>query len=125
MALDLILVSTFGVNQRPEAETALTILARDHATSDGLKDLLYPKSVLFWHSSAAETFLRRLTASSPSLEIRGRATFHLAKLLEDRAQYVRRWQLLGKSDPVYFRPLVIALDVREQLMKKRSQEAGE
>ena len=79
------LVSTFGVNQRPEAETALTILARDHATSDGLKDLLYPKSVLFWHSSAAETFLRRLIASSPSLEIRGRATFQLAKLLEDRA----------------------------------------
>ena len=50
------LVSTFGVNRRPEAETALTILARDHAASDGLKDLLYPKSVLFWYSSAAETF---------------------------------------------------------------------
>ena len=111
------LVSTFGVNRRPEAETALTILARDHAASDGLKDLLYPKSVLFWYSSAAETFLRRLIASSPSLEIRGRATFQLAKLLEDRAQYVRRGQLMGKSDPVYFRPLAIALDVREQLMK--------
>ena len=80
------LVSTPGINVRPEAETALTIFARDHASSDGLRAIVYPQSVLFWHSSAAEALLRRLIASSPSLEIRGRATFQLAELLDNRAK---------------------------------------
>jgi peroxiredoxin len=111
------LVTTEGVNFGPEAETALTILARDHAASDRFKDLVYPKSFLFWHSSAPEALLRRLIASNPSLEIRGRAAFHLAQLLEERAQYVRRWQLMGKSAPVYSGRAAIAPEVRNALMK--------
>jgi peroxiredoxin len=123
------LVTTEGVNFGPEAETALTILARDHAASDRFKDLVYPKSFLFWHSNAAEALLRRLIASNPSLEIRGRAAFHLAQLLEERSQYVCRWQLMGRSAPVYFGPAANTTADRNALMKsdprKLEDEAAE
>ncbi|MGO9465415.1 MAG: hypothetical protein ACLQIB_47395 [Isosphaeraceae bacterium] len=87
------LAGTSSVNLLPEAETALTILARDHAASDRLKDILYPESTLFWWSSAAEALARRAMVASPSPEIRGRAAFQLAHLLEVRSRQ-------GRSDPI-------------------------
>ncbi len=122
------LVSTIRVNRRPEAETALTILARDYAASDRLKDILFPKTVLYWWSSAAENLLRSVLATSGSPEVRGRAAFQLAELLVKRAEQVRRWQLMGKPSRVYVQPPPIPPETLALLMKsdptKTEDEAG-
>jgi peroxiredoxin len=80
----------------PDVERARVILARDHARSDRIKDVLAKtSSATLWGSPATEDLLRSVLERNPYREIRGLACYGLAKLLIARADEVRTWQLMG------------------------------
>lgn len=96
-ALTWVACSKYPFSDRsPEAERALEILARDHARSDRIKEVIAETSALFqWASPAAEDLLRRAMGRTPYYEIRGLACNRLAQVLIERSERVRIWQLLG------------------------------
>ncbi len=70
---------------------AYRILARDHARSDRIKQLLDPKLVQYWALQGVEDLLHNAAEQNPYREIRGLACYWLARVLEIRAQHVRLW----------------------------------
>ncbi len=85
----LVLVSytVFGGEWRE----AYRILARDHARSDRIKQLLDPKLELYWASQHVEDLLHNASEQNPYREIRGLACYWLARVLEIRAEHLRLW----------------------------------
>ncbi len=76
-----------------DSSAAWEILARDHARSDRIKQVLDWKLELYWASQGVEDLLHNASEQNPYREIRGLACYWLAQVLQARAQYVRFWAL--------------------------------
>ena len=74
-----------------DSTTAWEILARDHARSDRIKQVLDWKLELYWASQGVEDLLHNASEQNPYREIRGLACYWLAQVLQTRAQYLRLW----------------------------------
>ncbi len=86
----LLVLVTYTV-RGTESREACKILARDHARSDRIKQVLEWKLELYWASQGVEDLLHNASEQNPYREIRGLACYWLARVLEIRAQHLRLW----------------------------------
>lgn len=87
------LVSQTVIGNVPQWRQAFKILARDHARSDRIKQVLDGKLEFHWASQDVEDLLLKASEQNPYREIRGLACYWLARVLEIRTQHLRLWAL--------------------------------
>ena len=73
----------------PESTRAYERLARDHARSDRIKQVVNRQLEIHWASRAVEDLLRNTLEQNPYRETRGLACYWLAEVLKHRAEILR------------------------------------